>query len=463
VAISTGQPETAVELLEEGRSVLWRSVLEVRVDLGGLEAVRPELARELTELARTLDLEDFEVSGFSEWYLEQSDQQRRRQAERWDVLVDEVRQVKGFELFLKPLDFAHLREAARDGPIVILNTSEYRSDALVITHNGPVQVVPLDGLPLPVVRQLMHTLHSALQIAKDKAGLIFLEHTLQGVARLLWYGGLAEVASLLTSIPNYEHSTRRVWWTPAGLFSLLPIHCAGPYQAGEQGVPELFVSSYTTNLSTLIKARKLPPSDPNEPLPQASRILAIAQPEAPGMPRLRYAKAEIDVLRSSSFKDSVTFLVGRDAIMSRAEAVSSHPWLHCVVHGYWQEESPLDSAIWLADGALTLRQVVKLNLSRSAEFAFLSACHTARATVHLPDEALHMAAGLQVGGFRGVVGAVWAMADMDGPELARGFYEALEGDLRAEKAAEALSASVERLRQKGVPMHRWGAFVHYGV
>ncbi|KZO99557.1 hypothetical protein CALVIDRAFT_349522 [Calocera viscosa TUFC12733] len=462
VAIATGQPETAVELLEEGRSVLWRSVLEVRVDLDGLEMVAPELAKELTQLARTLDLEDFEVSGFSEWYLERNDQQRRRQAERWDVLVDAVRHVPGFELFLKPLDFEHLREAARDGPIVILNTSEYRSDALVIAHTGAVQVVPLTGLPLPVVRQLMHMLHSALQIAKDKYGLCFLERTLQSVARSLWQGGLDEVAKLLVSIPQYAESTRRVWWTPAGLFSLLPIHCAGPYQPGEKGIPELFISSYTTNLSTLIKARKLPQSDPEES-PQSSRILAIAQPEAPGMPRLRYARSEIDVLRTSSFKDSVTFLVGREAIMSRAEAVSTHPWLHCVVHGYWNPESPLDSAIWLADGPMTLRQVVKLNLSRTAKFAFLSACHTARATVHLPDEALHMAAGLQVAGFRGVLGTTWGMADMDGPELARGFYENLRGELKAEKAAEALNASLERLRKRGVPMHRWGAFVHYGV
>ncbi|KZT61858.1 hypothetical protein CALCODRAFT_328615 [Calocera cornea HHB12733] len=461
VAIAVGQPETAVELLEEGRSVLWRSVLEVRVDLDGLEAVSPELTRELTQLAKTLDLEDFDVSGFSEWYLEQSDQQRRRQAERWELLVAAVRQVPGFELFLKPLDFDHLREAAKDGPIVILNTSEYRSDALVITHTGAVRVVPLTGLPLPVVRQLMHMLHSALQIAKDKYGLSFLERTLQSVAKSLWQGGLDEVVKLLVAIPNYEQSTRRVWWTPAGLFSLLPIHCAGPYQPGQQGIPDLFVSSYTTNLSTLIKARKLPPSDPMDA--QSSRILAIAQPEAPGMPRLRYARSEIDVLRTSSFKDSVTFLVGREAVMSRAEAVSTHPWLHCVVHGYWNPESPLDSAIYLADGPMTLRQVVKLNLSRTAKFAFLSACHTARATVHLPDEALHMAAGLQVAGFRGVLGTTWGMADMDGPELARGFYESLQGELKAENAAEALNVSLGRLRQRGVPMHRWGAFVHYGV
>ncbi|EJT99085.1 hypothetical protein DACRYDRAFT_56874 [Dacryopinax primogenitus] len=181
------------------------------------------------------------------------------------------------------------------------------------------------------------------------------------------------------------------------------------------------------------------------------------------MPKLRYAKTEIDVLRTSCFKDSVTFLIGREANVSRAEAVSTHPWLHCVVHGYWNPESPLDSAIYLADGPLTLRQVTQLSLSRTAGFAFLSACHTARATVHLPDEALHMAAGLQVAGFRGVLGTTWGMADMDGPELARGFYDGLGGELSAERAAEALSASLELLRGKGVPMHRWGAFVHYGV
>ncbi|KAI0300955.1 hypothetical protein BC826DRAFT_966599 [Russula brevipes] len=51
----------------------------------------------------------------------------------------------------------------------------------------------------------------------------------------------------------------------------------------------------------------------------------------------------------------------------------------------------------------------------NAEFAFLSACHTAEmADGSIADEALHLAAAVQYCGFRSVVGTMWATADVDG-------------------------------------------------
>jgi len=80
---------------------------------------------------------------------------------------------------------------------------------------------------------------------------------------------------------------------------------------------------------------------------------------------------------------------------------------------------------------LTLLEVVRSRLP-TAEFAFLSACHTAELTEgSIADEGLHLAAAIQYCGFRSVVGTMWAMADQDGGDLAKKFYNSMfSGEFR---------------------------------
>ncbi|KAH9007867.1 hypothetical protein EDB84DRAFT_1247689, partial [Lactarius hengduanensis] len=66
------------------------------------------------------------------------------------------------------------------------------------------------------------------------------------------------------------------------------------------------------------------------------------------------------------------------------------------------------------DKRLTLLDIVRSDLP-TAEFAFLSACHTAEVTEgSVVDEGLHLAAAVQCCGFRSVVGTMWAMVNEDG-------------------------------------------------
>jgi CHAT domain-containing protein len=46
-----------------------------------------------------------------------------------------------------------------------------------------------------------------------------------------------------------------------------------------------------------------------------------------------------------------------------------------------------------------------------AEFAFLSACHTAVSDEETPDEVILLAAGLQFSGFKSVIGTLWEVDD----------------------------------------------------
>ncbi|EJU02562.1 hypothetical protein DACRYDRAFT_115612 [Dacryopinax primogenitus] len=467
-AIQAGQLERAVELLEEGRSVLWRSMMELRTDFSSLENSAPGLARELVLVAQSLEYDGMSTAKLTERQLEERAQHRRRTAERWEFLIEQVRKVPEFEGFLKPLSFSELRKAAAEGPVVILNASKYRSDALIIHPQGMVRCISLEGLNIDTVKQLNFVFSKALRIPRDQNGCRFIEQLLRVVSSRLWYGGLSNVAEALASCappPSVSEELFRVWWMPTGLLSLLPVQCAGPYDSrtDQPGIADLFVSSFTTTLSSLLAARN---SQASGSCDTPARMVAISQASTPGNAPLRAAGVEIEVLAQSRFSPGITFLREDTAsVSSFTSALTSHNWVHCCCHGHWDSEHPLDSAFDLCDGRLMLHQIISLRLDQ-ADFAFLSACHTARQSVSLPDESMHLAAGLQIAGFRGVLATAWAMADRDGPALAWHFYKALEGmgrGMDARCAARAMQSAVRELRREGMPMHRWAAFVHIGI
>jgi CHAT domain-containing protein len=95
------------------------------------------------------------------------------------------------------------------------------------------------------------------------------------------------------------------------------------------------------------------------------------------------------------------------------------------VTAYWSQAKPFDASFELHGDNLTLLDIVRSQLP-TAEFAFLSACHTAELTEDsIADEGLHIAAAMQFCGFRSVVGTMWAMADTDGADLSKHFYKSI--------------------------------------
>ncbi|KAG1790639.1 uncharacterized protein HD556DRAFT_1445923 [Suillus plorans] len=66
----------------------------------------------------------------------------------------------------------------------------------------------------------------------------------------------------------------------------------------------------------------------------------------------------------------------------------------------------------MRDEHLTLLDIMEKHLPH-AEFAFLSACHTAVGDEETPDEIemIHLAAGIQFSGFKSVVGILWEIDD----------------------------------------------------
>jgi CHAT domain-containing protein len=141
-------------------------------------------------------------------------------------------------------------------------------------------------------------------------------------------------------------------------------------------------------------------------------------------------------------------------------------WLHLACHGVQRPDQPTKSALLLHDERLTLEHIIQLNVPK-AEFAFLSACQTTAGDDKLSEEAVHIAGGMLLAGYRGVVATMWSIQDTLAPEVADVFYAHLVKDGERpdnRKAAEALHISIQKLRKDlKVPLVGWIPFVHLGV
>ena len=493
-AAAAGDPRRAVELLEAGRAVLWAQVLQVRSDLSRLAERSLDLAAALERARAVLDhpgagerrneLSDGDTTISMDEVLaaEQSGLEARRKAARdWDLALKQVRDLEGFEHFLRPTPFAELRRAATDGPVVILNSTVSGCHVLIVTPNADsgtgVQMLKLPAVTYEAVAIQANTLLKAEQASRDPARL-FLDResdraTVFAVLAWLW----DEVASPILEALGHTATPRgpvedwpRLWWCPVGPFAVLPIHAAGRHPrtlpqynamgedaATRDSVAGRVVSSYAPTLAALSRARSAVGS---------VRQLAVGLPETPGRRPLPAVPDELRVLDHYLPRpDRATHLCGpaatRTAVMNQ---LTSHSWLHISCHGVQDPTDASRSAFVLHDGPLSLADLAALDLQR-ADLAYLAACQTAANDVRLPDETLHLAAALQVVGYRHVLATLWDISDAAAPVMADTVYARLtsNGHPHASHAAAALHHAMTTLRQAcpGDPII-WAPYIHLG-
>jgi CHAT domain-containing protein len=149
------------------------------------------------------------------------------------------------------------------------------------------------------------------------------------------------------------------------------------------------------------------------------------------------------------------------------QALPGYSWLHLSCHAVQDQANPNRSAFLLHDRPLTLADLTALNLP-GADLAYLAACHTAAGSPDLIDESLHLAAGLQLVGYRHVVATLWSISDWKAPAMARAFYGQLThssatGRPDAERAPYALHHAITRLHGTAPenPL-LWSAYIHLG-
>lgn len=200
-----------------------------------------------------------------------------------------------------------------------------------------------------------------------------------------------------------------------------------------------------------------------------SQILAISQPATPNCRPLAGTVDEVEQIKSC-VRD-ITWLNGVDATVKAVlEAMGTHSWCHFACHGIQRLENPTQSAFALHDGPLTLHMMMSKSFF-AADLAFLSACQTASGNEKLPEESVHLAAGMLTAGYRTVFATMWSIKDEDAPMITKGVYSQLLNSKDEDKIHDrfcracALHDAVRVLREKVEEKNfiRWVPFIHYGL
>jgi CHAT domain-containing protein len=375
-----------------------------------------------------------------------------------DRLIFQIQASPGFETFMKAPSFDILRSSAADGPVIIINHCRWRSDIIIILYDRPPSLI----LTTDDFYDRAIGLRDQLLAARKK-GLDSEEYNdaLSSVLAVLYNIVGKPVIEKLRELNVPEQS--RIWWCPTSVLCSLPLHAMGPIRSDGRTklyFSDLYIPSYTPTLSALMEAHRPGPRTFDKP-----SILLVVQPDA-NMPN---ALQEMRVIQTVT-PSVTTLLRGKAKPTSALEHLRNHQFAHFSCHGKLEKGKPFEASFKLYKGArLTLLDFVRSQL-RTAEFAFLSACHTAELTEEsIADEGLHLTAAVQYCRFRSVVGTMWEMADIDGPGLAGNFYRSVFSDRRPElpyyeRTAEALRDAVRNLRRKrNITLERWVNFVHYGA
>ncbi|KAF4343931.1 30S ribosomal S17P protein [Fusarium beomiforme] len=163
LALHLGEdPLVALSLLEKGRGILSLSLGEIRSDISCLEERFPDLANRFVLLREQLS-ETPGVSSdvdYSETTVNPS--RRYEAANEFEGLLTEIRQKPGFNNFLLPPSESEIKHAAERGPIIIVNTSMLRNDAILVESHR-IWSVPLPDFNRRYMIEVASSYHSSIQ------------------------------------------------------------------------------------------------------------------------------------------------------------------------------------------------------------------------------------------------------------------------------------------------------------
>lgn len=203
---------------------------------------------------------------------------------------------------------------------------------------------------------------------------------------------------------------------------------------------------------------------------EISKVLIISQPDTPGYSPLPGTVEEAKtILKYAAVKQAHHLTHEKATTEAVMREMSKYNIIHLACHGIQDPQDPLNSAFALYDEKLTLKALMGVSL-RNVQLAVLSACETATGDQELPEEAVHLAAGMLAVGYPSVIATLWSIGDEDAPLIADKFYARLMGHGSGQDKTEmlpayALNEAIKSLREEVGVMNfvKWVPFVHFGV
>ncbi|MGB8647110.1 MAG: CHAT domain-containing protein [Anaerolineae bacterium] len=246
---------------------------------------------------------------------------------------------------------------------------------------------------------------------------------------------------------------RTVIVSPHGLLHQLPFHAL---MEGEQYLLERIEFIYTPSLQALAELCQAP-------APGLERLLFCGLVDFGERARpLRHVAQERQALAATGepfetvlWQEQAT----RQALLdwNAAGRLRDFSALHFATHAVLEPHAPHRARVLLADGDLTVLDVMDLHLN--ARFVTLSACSTALGKGGLGDEFVGLVHAFFYAGAHAVVASLWAVEDESTARLMGAFYKHLRSGC---SIAHALRAAQLELHRAGFTPYHWAPFVAIG-
>jgi tetratricopeptide (TPR) repeat protein len=483
LALHTGaSAESAVTLLERGRGSIMSLLIDDRSDIASIKASYPEEAgayesvRAALNAGREQTVQQFDaVQPNTVDYLDL--------ARELDNCIARIRKLPGSERFLMSSTPEELKSCASDGPVIVVNVTDLRADAIIISATR------IGTLPLPRLSfsEACSFLRSGSGNYKPPPGgfnpkrnvtIDDEDESEPNFLSWLWSNCVKLVLEeLLTSGVTAPGEIPRIWWIGTGIASTFPFHAAGDFSVGvSENTLSQTIPSYTPTLKALAHSRAQALKHAR-PIHQDGSILIVTMPTTPGQQPLqgvgneKYAiKRACDGIYNCKYLEypSVTELLAN---------IKGSDIIHFACHGTSDPVDPFNSHLLLQQSStanptvdrLTVADISKVDTLGQVWIAYLSACSTAEVKAKdLGDESLHISSAFQVIGIPHVIGSLWSVKDHVCVRMAELFYSNITSKHRSQDinraVAEALHTAVLQVRKEFYNNpSAWAAFIHSGA
>lgn len=419
---AAGRTEEAVQAIEQGRA------RELTISAGRSAADVARLAQSDLQLAETYEfalaqyraaLRQVVPTGADlAQFLKESERTLR-------AVEDRIRQVAGFEDFLRPISLSGIAESGHDLPVVYLVSAPAGSCILTVrTTPGIGPHVAVEWVPEVTSRQIAHIV---IFDADEPSRPTLLGSQMPGRPRMSLEGALArlqDISPLLNPVADMvaadpDHGAIVI---PTGLTGLIPLHSV-PVRGGNvlDDVGEFriapsaaaYAACYSRGLRTV------------------KRHLVAAADTVPSAP-LAGSRAEVAAIAALFAPiDRPSIAIGYDAtrtwLLGNARSASH---LHIACHGYAELSDPLAGRLMLSqDAEMSVEDLTDGRLE-DCRLAVASACQSAIYSLSdMPDQVVGLPLGFLQAGAACAVATLWPVDDYATALLMNRFYEFLDPTL----------------------------------
>ncbi|KAL8366064.1 hypothetical protein RB595_004714 [Gaeumannomyces hyphopodioides] len=431
-------PYVALNLLESGRSMTNGLMFD-------LDAFVEEKCPEMWEYGLRRDGLDQLVGCLAfpaEGRLWQAQTEKlQKTLEEIRALTEKVRAYPRLHSFHQLHSLEDLKAEAKEGPMVVLNATTHRCDALIVRPCG-VSLLPLEGLALAEIKRRSRDLARHTRIAS--------------LLSWLWRTAAQPILqnlNLEAAVPG-DGASPRVFWVLPGATSWLPMHAAG-HRHGD-AVIDRAMSSYSYSVKALIYGRRHARVTFGAGGPAADTALLVSMAQTAGLDDLPFAPVEVARVAAACDRFNIRAVTqDRPTYADIRAHFFTAKLFHFAGHAWPDAHHPLRSPLCLRDWEESPLTVERLGkdfrvYSHKPFLAYLSACSTGViGEEQLVDEGIHLIGVCQQMGFRHVIGSLSPIQDEDSAGVAERVYETLGGDGITDRAVcRGLHLGLRALRDK---------------